>query len=134
MNEGRQLEALTRDECIRLLEKHAGGVGRVAIAGPRPVILPVNYAVDNHEVIFRTAAGTKLDAAVANTFVAFEVDDVLPEWRGGWSVLVRGQSHEVKDPDEIERLSKLPLHPWAAGDRDHFVRISRAIFTGRRFL
>lgn len=134
MNNGRQLEALGAEECIRLLEEHPARVGRVAIAGPRPVILPVNYAIDNGEVVFRTASGTKLNAAMGNTFVAFEVDHVTPEWKNGWSVLVRGQSREVTDPEEIKRLSRLPLHSWAAGDKEHFVRISSGIVSGRRLL
>jgi uncharacterized protein len=134
MNEAKTLEVLTTEECIHLITDYRPRVGRLAIAGPRPVILPVNYVVDKGEVVFRTAPGTKLHAAVKAEFVAFEVDDVMPEWRSGWSVLVRGQSHEVRDPAETERLSKLPLQSWAAGEKEHFVRISNAIVSGRRLV
>ena len=134
MENSQELEVLTPKECIRLISEYPARVGRLAIAGPRPVILPVNYVVDKGEIVFRTAPGTKLSAAAKDNFVAFEVDDVKPELRSGWSVLVRGQSHEIRDPTERERLSKLPLKSWAAGDKDHFVRISNAIVSGRRLV
>ncbi len=130
----RDLEALGPDECMRLLEEYPARVGRLAIADPRPIILPVNYAVDRGDIVFRTAPGTKLDAALKDTFVAFEVDDVTAEWTTGWSVLVRGQAGEVSDPDEMRRLSQLNLYAWASGKKDHFVRISNAIISGRRFV
>jgi nitroimidazol reductase NimA-like FMN-containing flavoprotein (pyridoxamine 5'-phosphate oxidase superfamily) len=132
--EARDLESLSAEECIRLLHEHPSRVGRLAISGPPPIILPVNYAVDLGDVVFRTAPGTKLDAALKDSFVAFEVDDVTAGWASGWSVLVRGQAGEVTDPDEIRRLSRLNLYPWAAGTKDHFVRISNAIISGRRFV
>ena len=59
---GRTMERLDRQECIRLMEGHPTGVGRVALAGPRPVIFPVNYAVDRGNVVFRTDPGTKFHA------------------------------------------------------------------------
>ena len=45
------MERLDRDECIKLMEGHPAGVGRVALAGPRPVIFPVNFAIDRGNVI-----------------------------------------------------------------------------------
>lgn len=130
--QGRAMETLDRDECIKLMERHPAGVGRVALAGPRPVIFPVNYAIDRGSVVFRTDPGTKFHAAVHNSYVAFEVDWVEPTWKLGWSVVVRGQAHVVTDPDEIERASRLPLLPWAEGDKEHFVRIDTTLISGRR--
>jgi uncharacterized protein len=132
--EPRVLEALTPQECMRLLQEHPAQVGRLAISGPPPMIFPVNYAIDGQDIVFRTAPGTKLDAALKDSVVAFEVDDVSAEWASGWSVLVRGGPGEVTDPDEIRRLSRLNLYPWAAGAKDHFVKISNAIISGRRFV
>ena len=125
---------LSPDECLQLLRSHPQRIGRVGIAddGRRPIVLPVNYAMDDDAVVFRTAEGTKLGAAVRGAFVAFEVDDVDVAWQEGWSVLVRGQASEVTDPDEVARLEGLPLHPWAAGDRERFVRIRPDAVTGRR--
>ena len=129
---GRTMETLRRDECIKLMERHPAGVGRIALAGPRPVIFPVNYAIDRGSVVFRTGAGSKFNAAVKDSFVAFEVDWVEPSWQLGWSVVVRGQAHVITDPDELDRARRLPLFPWAAGDKEHFVRIDTALISGRR--
>lgn len=126
------LERLERDECIKLMERHPAGVGRIALAGPRPNIFPVNFAIDRGEVFFRTDPGTKFDAAVQDSYVAFEVDWVEPTWQVGWSVVVRGQAHVVTDPEELERAKSLPLLPWAGGDKEHFVKIDTKLVSGRR--
>ena len=128
----RYLEPLTKEECIFLADQHPAHIGRIAIGGARPVILPVNYAVDRNEIVFRTAAGTKLDAAIDKAFVAFEIDDVDPDWRMGWSVLFRGQIKVVTDEAEIDRLSQLPLKSWAEIDDQRFVRIHNPLVSGRK--
>ena len=65
------LVELTRDECFVLLRTVE--IGRVAVSrGDRaPLVVPVNFAVDGEAVVFRTNAGTKLDA-VATGPIAFE--------------------------------------------------------------
>ena len=128
------LELLTLEECEHLLQTHPTRVGRIAVAddGRRPTILPVNYALDEGAVVFRTAEGTKFAAAVRGAFVAFEVDEVDAAWQEGWSVLVRGQAERVTDEDELARLRTLPLQPWARGIREHYVRIRPESVTGRR--
>src|SRR5262249_23502314 len=66
---------LTERGCLARLG--GNGVGRVAVSvGALPAVLPVNYARRGRDVYFRTAAGTKLAAAVQNAVVAFEVDHV----------------------------------------------------------
>ncbi len=134
MSVGEGLEALDPETCLELLRRHPSRVGRVAVAddGRRPTIMPVNYAVDDDAVVFRTAEGAKFAAAVRHAYVAFEVDDVDVAWKEGWSVLVRGQAEEVTDPAELERVQALPLQPWARGTRDRFVRIRPETITGRR--
>ncbi|HYI46458.1 MAG TPA: pyridoxamine 5'-phosphate oxidase family protein [Actinomycetota bacterium] len=129
---GRTMEQLDRKECMKLMERHPACVGRVALPGPRPVIFPVNYAVDGDHIVFRTDPGTKFHAAVHKSFVAFEVDWVEPTWQIGWSVVVRGQAHVVADPDELERVRKLPLFPWVDGDKEFFVSIKTDLISGRR--
>ena len=117
---------------MKYMDRHPARVGRIALAGPRPVIFPVNYAVDGDSIVFRTASGTKFHAAVHKAFVAFEVDWVEPDWQIGWSVLVRGQARLVEDLDELKRLSRLPLVPWAGGDKSNYVRIDAQLISGRR--
>lgn len=132
MSQGRELERLSREECMKYMDRHPARVGRIALAGPRPVIFPVNYAVDEDSIVFRTDPGTKFHAAVHKAFVAFEVDWVEPDWQIGWSVLVRGQARLVEDLDELKRLSRLPLVPWAGGEKSNYVRIDAQLISGRR--
>ena len=122
---------LSKQECHTLLDgRH---LGRLAfVEGARPIILPVNYVLDDAAVIFRTDAGSKLDAAVRGAPVAFEVDGVNEIEQTGWSVLARGHAEEVTDPDQLDRLRRLPLVPWAPGAKAHYVRIDGAEVTGRR--
>jgi hypothetical protein len=97
-----------------------------------PTVFPVNFILDRQMVVFRTDAGTKLDAACRGSRVAFEIDGTDAAARSGWSVLVRGEAIEVTDPAELARLRKRPLDPWAPGNKAHFVRILPAALTGRR--
>lgn len=78
--------------------------------------------------------GTKFDAAVHKSYVAFEVDWVEPTWQIGWSVVVRGQARVVTEPEELERVRRVPLLPWAEGDKENFVSIDAALISGRRLV
>jgi nitroimidazol reductase NimA-like FMN-containing flavoprotein (pyridoxamine 5'-phosphate oxidase superfamily) len=126
------LEVLGIDECRRLLGSHA--VGRIAfVDAGSPVILPVNYTMDGHAVVFRTAHGSKLSAAMMQRPVAFEVDDWDAMSHTGWSVLAKGIADEVLDEAEVERRAALPVRPWSRPDlRDNWVRIMVEDLTGRR--
>jgi hypothetical protein len=122
-------------ECRELLGRES--VGRVGVTiDALPAVLPVNYTLHEGAVMFRTVAGTKLDAATANTVVAFEVDSggEREEDGGAWSVLVRGVAREVTDPTELRAARSLPLESWAFdGAADHYVRVEPTLITGRRF-
>lgn len=50
-------------------------------------IFPINFVVDHGTVVFRTAAGTKLLAALGNRAVALEVDGFDAGARTAWSVV-----------------------------------------------
>lgn len=126
------LEILSREECLQLLASVP--VGRVAVSvDALPVILPVNFGLLGEDVVFRTAPGSKLDAAVRNAVVAFEVDHYDPVYHTGWSVLVTGVAEEVTDPLVLAAARALPLEPWALdGLADHVVRIRTGMISGRR--
>jgi hypothetical protein len=127
---GNRLIELTDDECHELLE--SSHIGRLAlIDDDGPLVLPVNYCMDERSVVFRTDGGTKLDAVSSGVPVAFEVDGTDPAQRIGWSVLIRGSAAAVVEPDELSRLQQLPLIPWAPGRKPHYVRIS-GVPSGRR--
>jgi uncharacterized protein len=129
--EVQELQALSPQECERLLARTT--VGRVGISmRALPVVLPVNYAMLDGDVVIRTGEGTKLDAALAGAVVAFEVDHVDPIYHEGWSVLLQGRAAEIADPHDIERARALPLRPWAPGTRDRYIRIPAEVISGRR--
>jgi len=52
------------------------------------VIFPVNYALDEGAVVFRTDPGSKLDAMAGGARVQFAVDEGS---RTGWSMVVRAK-------------------------------------------
>jgi nitroimidazol reductase NimA-like FMN-containing flavoprotein (pyridoxamine 5'-phosphate oxidase superfamily) len=124
-------QELTKSECFELLARER--LGRVAFVDDLgPLVVPVNFVLDRHMVVFRTGEGTKLDAAVRGSRVAFEIDGADAAMRTGWSVLVRGEAVEVTGAAELARLRRLPLDPWAPGVKTHYVRILPAVLTGRR--
>jgi nitroimidazol reductase NimA-like FMN-containing flavoprotein (pyridoxamine 5'-phosphate oxidase superfamily) len=125
------IEVLDRQHCLRLLANDE--VGRLAVVDAGvPVILPVNYAMDGDAVVFRTAPGTKLDAA--STPASFEIDAFDRSTRHGWSVVVTGRLEEVDSyaARDLARLRALDVSPWATGERDHWLRLVPSRITGRR--
>jgi nitroimidazol reductase NimA-like FMN-containing flavoprotein (pyridoxamine 5'-phosphate oxidase superfamily) len=128
------LEVLSRKECLTLLATRQ--VGRLGVSiEALPAILPVNFRLLEGRIIVRTVPGTKLDAAVAQAVVAFEVDDYDPEGSWGWSVLVRGAGNEITKPDELEAVKALPLRSWAfdEGTASRFLAIDTTVVSGRSF-
>lgn len=131
LEEGSTAKLLRPDECLALLRKTS--VGRLAfVVDDWPVVLPINYVLDGHDIVFRTDPGTKLSAIRWAPQVAVEVDAFQVQRRSGWSVLVHGVAEEVTDHDEIERLGGLRLTPWDAGDKRTWVRVRVVQVTGRR--
>ena len=125
------LEVLERDECLRLLGQRR--LGRLGLSsGALPTILPVNYWSDGMSVYVRTAPGTKLDAALCDAVVAFEVDDFDAMEHAGWSVVVTGVARVVADRAELDRLRTAPLARWAPSANGHVIAISTELVTGRR--
>ncbi len=124
------LRTLSPVECFDLLEP--GGVGRVGFASPDGIVmLPVNFAVTDKTLIFRTAPDTQL-ALHADAQISFEVDHLDEEFHEGWSVLVHGHAHLVKDEREVQHLERRThLESWAGGARDVYVRIAPSRISGR---
>jgi uncharacterized protein len=74
---GGGIAVLDMPTCWQLLAGEE--VGRLAVSvDQRPDIFPVNYAVDEATIVFRTAEGTKLSAVFVDSAVAFEVDGYDP--------------------------------------------------------
>ena len=125
------LEILSKDECWRLVRGCA--VGRLAVIGDDggPEIYPLNIAADGESVVFRTDPGSKLAALHKLRSVALEVDGLDFEARDGWSVLVVGTAEEIGGSALIE-AQRLPLAPWAVGEKARWFRLSPTRVSGRR--
>jgi nitroimidazol reductase NimA-like FMN-containing flavoprotein (pyridoxamine 5'-phosphate oxidase superfamily) len=130
-------EQLDEAECLRLISP--GGIGRLGYYGRfGPTVLPVNYMVQGGTIVFRTAHDSPTDEDLrtgirgAEFRVAFEIDDINPAAREGWSVLVRGSAHHVDSDDERSSVLEASVEPWAAGARELFLRIVPIQITGRR--
>ncbi len=127
------LLALSPDECRDLLDQHRPRLGRLAfVADDRPIVLPMNFVAHGDAIYFRSARGSKLTAALRGQRVAFELDHVNEVWEDGWSLLAFGRLHVVTDPDEVAVVARLPLQPWARGDKPHFLRLDIDSLSGRR--
>jgi uncharacterized protein len=128
-----QWHILDQGACLTRLEsRHLGRVAFLDDAAGRPTILPINYLMVDGSVVFRTDAGSKLDAAQRGTVLAFEIDGFDELDQTGWSVLVRGHAGVVTDEADLDRLRQLPLVTWAPGAKPFYVRIDAAEVTGRR--
>ena len=126
------ITTLEPNTCWELLR--SSDVGRLAISiRNHPDIFPVNFIVDHGTVVFRTAEGTKLAAAVLGVSVAFEVDGYDADAGEAWSVVIKGRAEEIERMQEVFDALDLPLFPWHAGPKHRFVRIVPDDVSGRRF-
>ncbi|WP_193726447.1 pyridoxamine 5'-phosphate oxidase family protein [Protaetiibacter intestinalis] len=124
------VELLDERECWELLE--LAPMGRIAIAvGGVIDIFPLNFAVHDGAVYFRTAPGTKLVELTIHPDVALEIDG----WDEGeaFSVVVKGVAERLEHAAEIEEAERLPLTPWVPTLKYRWVRIRPGSVTGRRF-
>jgi len=122
---------LDASECWQLL---AGcQLGRLATSvADQPEIFPINYAVHDGVIYFRTAEGTKLVSTLINDKVAFEVDQY--DRSSGWSVIVTGVAREVTHTDELRTVDSLGLKSWVSETKHRHVRIDAGAISGRRFV
>ncbi len=115
-----------------LREAEVGRLAVVTIDQLSPDIFPVNFVVDHGSVVFRTAPGTKLSAAVDRP-VAFEADGYAPDAGVAWSVVITGTAREVRKLHDVVDTIDLPLFPWHAAPKPRIVRIEPDQISGRRF-
>jgi uncharacterized protein len=127
------LDEIDVEECWKLLATQP--VGRVAIiVGHYPLVFPVNFSLDGHDIMYRTGVGAKLHS-IRRSNVTFEVDEIDPFHRSGWSVMVKGVAQEVdleRNPKTASRAEFGGAAPWAPGPREHLIRIVADQISGRR--
>jgi len=126
----KSLMSMSRHECEDLLAE--AELGRVAfVECGRPVVVPVNFAVQDDAVVVRTAEDTRLATAAGRSELCFEVDGIVRPSRTGWSVVVAGVAERVTDPLRQARIRTL-LEPWAPGEQSVYLRLPLTGMTGRR--
>jgi RimJ/RimL family protein N-acetyltransferase len=126
----RTIQQLGRDECFDRLAQARLGRAAVTLSGV-PHVVPVNYAVFDGAIVFRSGAGTKFHAALLSQPMSFEVDHFDEDAASGWSVLVSGRSHLVVDPTEIARIDALPLEALDPSEKHAVVRVEADLVSGR---
>ena len=124
------LTVIGRAECLALLGTRP--VGRLAFTRQAlPDVIPVNYVLHGSTVLIRLQSGSTVARSVRDAVVAFEVDDLDPVARSGWSVTLVGQARAVEPDDALhEALGR--FESWLAEPRDLLVAIGTDRITGRR--
>ncbi len=127
---------LDEAECLRLVAAHE--VGRIAYAGRfGPTVLPVNYRLYEGSIVFRTGQDSPMDEDLrtgitnAEYKIAFEIDELDPATREGWSVLVQGSAHHVTSEEERAAVARTGVTPWAGGPKEQYIRVLPTRITGR---
>ena len=130
MTDQHSLQTLPRNVCWTHLRSST--VGRLGVnVGRQPDIFPVNYVIDDNEIVIRTQPGTKLASAIMGQNVAFEIDGFDHDARQGWSVVVHGIARESRLLGDATHDAELPIDPWAPGEKTRHLRIKPTKVTGR---
>jgi nitroimidazol reductase NimA-like FMN-containing flavoprotein (pyridoxamine 5'-phosphate oxidase superfamily) len=136
-HDGPVLEHLDEAECLRLISP--GGIGRIVYMGRYGLtVLPVNYKMHRGAIVFRTTqdspTGEDLQTGIADAEyeVAFEIDEIDPVAREGWSVLIHGPAHQMTTDAERAEVEESGVEPWPGGPKEHAIRIIPNRLTGRR--
>ena len=131
----RGLGDLSRAESVALLGSCE--VGRVAFTTPDGVrIVPVNFVVrvaaaGGEVVEFRTTSASELAIHAPGTEVAFEVDQIDPVTRSGWSVVVLGECTRDLESFGAARPGEEAAEPWAGGRRPMVLTLPVRRVTGK---
>ena len=125
-------EELGPQDCLDLLRDEP--VGHVALnQRALPVVVPVNFAVLDGDIVWRSDESTRLSDASVDFVVAFEVDHYEPGYTQGWSVMVQGLAHVVTDDEELDLARGLTLESWAtSAPPDRYIRLVPNLVTGTR--
>ena len=127
------LEEIPEAQCLEILDQHSLGRIAVVIDG-QPQIFPVNYALHERIITFRTGSGTKLSNAPGSK-VCLEIDGYEPSAGAGWSVMVQGVAIDATDAFDDVSWAARAAAPWplAPGAKPFRIAIEPSKITGRRF-
>lgn len=124
------IDELDEATCWRLVAR--AGFGRVAfVVGEEIMVLPVNVAVIDGRVAFRTSSDTSLARAGGGSGATFETDHTDRVAESGWSIMVRGRLWDVTGRPESAHWHRLLVRPWAPPPREVWMTIEASTVTGR---
>ena len=130
------LERLGEAESMELLA--TGRVGRLVFTSRYgPTALPVTYKIDAGSLVLGTwdpvfDEDLRTGIAHADYQVAVEADQIDPQAREGWIVLVRGAAHHLDTEAERASIADAGLEPWVDDVSVHFIRVSPTTIFGVR--
>ena len=115
-----------------------GRVGRLVFTSRYgPTALPVTYKIDAGSLVLGTwdpvfDEDLRTGIAHADYQVAVEADQIDPQAREGWIVLVRGAAHHLDTEAERASIADAELEPWVDDVSAHFIRVSPTSIFGIR--
>ncbi len=125
------LTVLQESECWELTATMP--VGRVAWStAAGPVVVPVNFVVHDRRIVLHASPYSAMVREVDDSVVAFEVDEIDPVTRSGWSVLLRGHAHVAFRDSYGDDLPDVDT--WADGSRRMTMLIDVHEVSGRRVI
>jgi transcriptional regulator with XRE-family HTH domain len=126
-----QLVPVDEETCWRFLTLSC--VGRLAFVSERgPTVLPVNYRVHDHAVIFRTDTSSHFARLEGQAPIGFEVDRFDEAFSEGWSVFASGHVRRPADDSELSAIQSLGVEAWAGGNRNTYLMLEVDEVTGRQ--
>ena len=131
MSEDYRIVELSTQECWEILDRERFGRLAVAVNGD-PDIFPINFLVDDQQLLMRTAPGTKLTELVINSAVAVEADG--RDGDTAWSVVLKGVARMVDSFSETYADDGKALETWLPSEKPIYVEIIARSMSGRRFL
>jgi nitroimidazol reductase NimA-like FMN-containing flavoprotein (pyridoxamine 5'-phosphate oxidase superfamily) len=122
-------------ECIQLLNDQlsgGSGVGVVAFVGDDgPEVIPVSFGLVADTLLICTETHGRLARYADGQPIAFELHDLEPALRAGWSVVVRGVARVHDRATETVKLGA-DVAPWAPGEHDAVVYLPVTRISGRQ--
>jgi nitroimidazol reductase NimA-like FMN-containing flavoprotein (pyridoxamine 5'-phosphate oxidase superfamily) len=134
MSYRRRMEELTKAQSLELLSMVQ--VGRLAfVHHSLPAIRPVNHLVDGEAVIVRATAGAAITQMLDGHLrvVAYEADAIDTVRQLGWSVVVVGNAHVIRDRF-LAAEYRSRIEPWVAGLADEVISIAADMVHGYRMV
>jgi nitroimidazol reductase NimA-like FMN-containing flavoprotein (pyridoxamine 5'-phosphate oxidase superfamily) len=136
-NARRVVERIDEAECRELLS--AARIGRLVYDSRFGLVaLPFEYKMHEGSLVFVTYQSTfteeDLRTGIANAEyrVAVEIDQVDPDAREGWMVLVSGTAHHVDTETELASIAGLGVESWIEDEPEHFIRVIPVHIGGQR--